>query len=103
MIPSLRSVLEAAAEDAGIGGTTDADGTRTWSAGGRIFATLDPNGTTATFRLDPVLAAAARRTLDAGPSHHGGEWVRFSPAVVDGHAEDRARAWFAAAVRRATA
>lgn len=79
-----------------------ADGATTWSMEDVAFATLDAAGTTASFRLDPVLAGAARRTPDTGPSFLGPEWVEFRPAVVDAHAADRATAWFLAAIRRAS-
>jgi hypothetical protein len=78
-----------------------ADGVTTWSMVDVAFATIDAAGMTASFRLDPVLAGAARRTPDTGPSFLGPEWVEFRPAVLDGHAADRAAAWFVAAVRRA--
>ena len=70
-----------------------------WSLGERPFAAL--SGGTAEFRLDTVVAAAARRTADTTGSPRGKEWVAFSPAILDRYAEDRLRAWFAAAYRRA--
>ena len=78
----------------------DLDGGTSWSAAGVVFAGLDRVGTTASFRLDPVLAGAARRTPDVGSSPGGPEWVTFRPSVLDGHAADRAAAWFVAALRR---
>jgi 2,4-dienoyl-CoA reductase-like NADH-dependent reductase (Old Yellow Enzyme family) len=57
----------------------------------------------ASFRLDPAVAAAARRTPDTGESDRGPEWVRFAPAELDAHGIDRARAWFESAARRARA
>ena len=100
---SLREILATAAdaEEAGIDTGTDTDGSTTWAIAGRPFATLDGAGTTASFRLDAVIADAARRTPDTSASPRGPEWVSFRPATLDGHAEDRARAWFAAAARRA--
>ena len=77
------------------------DGGTSWSAAGVVFAGLDRAGTTASFRLDPALAGAARRTPDVGSSPFGPEWVTFRPSVLDGHAVDRAAAWFVAALRRA--
>jgi hypothetical protein len=53
------------------------------------------------FRLDPAVAAAARRTPDTSPSEHGPDWVRFAPATLDDHAADRAVAWLGSAARRA--
>lgn len=98
---NLEDVLGEAAAEAASEAVVDATGARTWASGDTVFATLDETGATAAFRLDPVLAAAARRTPDTTTSGLGSEWVVFSPVVVDGHAADRARAWFAAAHRRA--
>lgn len=98
---SLRQVLESAAEIAGLAGAAGPDGSRSWSIDGRPFAMLDMSGRTVSFRLDPVLAAAARRTPDSAPSSRGPEWLDFSPTALDGHAEDRAVAWFVAAAKRA--
>jgi hypothetical protein len=70
-----------------------------WSLSGRPFAAL--SGGTAEFCLDALLAPAARRTPDTTGSPRGKEWVAFSPAILDRYAEDRLRAWFAAAYRRA--
>jgi hypothetical protein len=70
-----------------------------WSVGGQPFAALSVG--TAEFRLDAGLAPAARRTPDTTGSPRGKEWVAFSPAILDRYAEDRLRAWFAAAFRRA--
>jgi len=53
------------------------------------------------FRLDPAVAAAARRTPDTEASDRGSAWVRFAPAVLDDQAADRARAWLMSAARRA--
>ena len=98
---TLEEVLLEAADAAAVTASTDPSGGRTWAIG-TTFATLDPTGTVAAFRLDPTLAAAARRTPDTTASDLGGEWVVFAPGLVDGHAADRAAAWFAAAARRAT-
>ncbi|MFP5342942.1 MAG: hypothetical protein ACLGIJ_08470 [Candidatus Limnocylindria bacterium] len=99
---TLREVLDAAAAADGAPVTAEgSDGATTWAIEGVVFATLDRSGTTASFRLDPVLAGAARRTPDTGASFLGPEWVEFRPALVDDHAADRAEAWFAAALRRA--
>jgi hypothetical protein len=70
-----------------------------WRRGGRLFAALV--GDAAEFRLDPMVAMAALRTPDTAASERGTDWVRFSPAIVDGHAVDRAQAWLASAWRRA--
>ena len=71
----------------------------TWSVDDRAFAALGPSGVEV--RLDPPIAAAARRTPDTGPSSRGPEWVRFNPRELDGHAVDRLRAWLELAYRRA--
>jgi len=76
------------------------EGVVTWSVGDRAFAALGPSGIE--IRLDAPIAAAAMRTPDAGPSTRGPEWVRFNPREMDGHAEDRVRAWLELAYRRAT-
>lgn len=99
---SLEAILADAAAEAAIAPETGPAGDRSWAAGETVFATLDETGAVAAFRLDPVLAAAARRTPDTLASERGGEWVVFAPGVIDGHAADRAAAWFAAAARRAT-
>jgi len=70
-----------------------------WRRGGLPFAALV--GDVAEFRLDPPVASAALRTPDTSTSKRGADWVRFSPTVADGHAIDRAQAWFASAWRRA--
>lgn len=100
---TLADVLEVAGEDAALAPpTVELDGSVTFAVGSVLIATLDPAAETASFRLDPVLAGAARRTPDVFPSALGPEWVTFRPALLDDHAIDRAEAWFAAAVRRAT-
>jgi len=86
---------------AGVESTTEGEGSISWSVEGVVFAILSADGGAASFRLDPVLAAAARRTPDASDSPRGAEWVAFAPAVVDAHAIDRAGAWAGAAYRRA--
>ena len=105
---TLAEVLASAASDAEIDAPGPieaghgADGATTWSIAGHPFAALEADGVTAAFRLDQVIADAARRTPDTGHSARGATWVAFRPAELDGHAEDRSRAWFAAAARRAT-
>ena len=91
-----------AAELAAAAGDVEAhrDGAVTiWSVGGTAFAALA--GSALECRLDPVVGAAARRTPDTSASEHGPDWVRFAPAILDQYAEDRARAWFMSAHRRA--
>jgi hypothetical protein len=101
---TLAELLDAAAADVPIppDRRTAADGSVEFVHEGTVFAALDAAGRTASFRLDDVLAAAAQRTPDAAGSTRGQAWVAFTPAQLDGHAVDRARAWFAAAHRRAT-
>ncbi len=77
------------------------DGSIAWQVGGVDFSVVDPTGMAVSFRLDPELAAAAQRTPDVSASALGPAWVRFQPALLDDHAEDRALAWFEAAYRRA--
>ena len=80
--------------------TADVGGTTEYRRGGRAFACVSPNGV-AEFRLHPEVADAARRTVDAGTSERGAEWVRFTPRQLDRHAADRAEAWFLSAWRAA--
>lgn len=74
------------------------DGGFSWSVDGQPIVTW--SGASAAFRVGPDIAAAARNTPDAAESTLGRDWVAFSPAILDGHARDRIRAWFAAAHRR---
>jgi len=98
---SLADILAAAAEELeGIATGVDA-GSTTWSAAGRLFATLI--GDRAEFHLDPLVVRAALRTPDTAPSPRGSEWIAFAPAVLDDPAVDRAEAWFLSAHRLATA
>jgi len=99
---TLREVIDAAAAQYGLDprAETAADGSITWSRGDQVFATLSPDGTTASFLLDPLVAGAAARTPDVRASARGRGWVDMSPRVVDGHAADRAGAWFLSAYRR---
>ena len=80
--------------------STDRVGAVTWSSRDRLFATLSADGGTASFALDPAVAAAAARTPDVAPSSRGPGWVDFTPVELDDHAADRAAAWFASAHRR---
>jgi hypothetical protein len=98
---TLAEVLAEAAE--GLKGVTarTSDELATWAAGPSVFATLA--GDRAEFRLDPMVATAALRTPDTGPSRRGGDWITFAPPILDDHAVDRAEAWFLSAHRRAAA
>jgi hypothetical protein len=96
---NLREALEEALADLeGVEQVATAGGVE-WRRRGLPFAALV--GDAAEFRIDPPVAQAALRTPDTSPSKRGADWVRFSPAVADGHAIDRAQAWFASAWRRA--
>jgi hypothetical protein len=101
---TLREVLEATAAQYGLDarvGTAD-DGSTTWSWGDDVFATVSADGATASFLLDPLVAGAAARTPDVRLSARGRGWVELSPLAVDGHAADRAGAWFLSGFRRLT-
>ena len=101
---TLREVLEAAAAQYGLDATvgTADDGSLTWSRGDQVFASVSPDGATASFLLDPLVAGAAARTPDVRASARGRGWVDLSPGAVDGHAADRAGAWFLSGFRRLT-
>ena len=96
---NLRDALDEALGDLDDVEGAESGGGVEWRRGGRPFAALA--GDAAEFRLDPLVAKAALRTPDTAASKRGADWVRFSPAVVDGHAVDRAQAWLASAWRRA--
>jgi hypothetical protein len=98
---TLAEVLTAAAAALDIEPEADAGGETSWRRGTTTFAALDATGLVASFRLDQTLAAAAQRTPDVSASSRGPVWVEFSPSELDGHALDRATAWFQAAHRRA--
>ena len=87
---------------AGLGGVErrTVSGVMEWTAGGIAFAAVA--GDVAEFHLNPVVAAAARATPDAGASARGADWVAFSPGELDRYALDRAVAWFGSAYRTAT-
>ena len=100
---SLRDVLDAAAAGAAdIDVGTAADGATTWAVRGTVFALLSADGSTASFLVDPIVAGAAARTPDVTRSGRGPGWVDLRPRVVDGHAADRAGAWFLSGHRRLT-
>jgi hypothetical protein len=101
---TLREVLEAANAQYGLDasvGTAD-DGSVTWSRGDQVFASVSADGSVASFLLDPLVAGAAARTPDVRASSRGRGWVDLSPRAVDGHAADRAGAWFLSGYRRLT-
>jgi hypothetical protein len=102
-VTTLRDVLEAAAADMpDIAVSTTADGATTWSVQGTVFAELSADGAVASFLLDPIVAGAAARTPDVARSARGPGWVEMRPRMVDGHAADRAGAWFVSGHRRLT-
>ncbi|HYM84855.1 MAG TPA: hypothetical protein VEY67_11965 [Candidatus Dormibacteraeota bacterium] len=96
---SLAMSLEEPAEALGDVERVPHEGSIELRRAGRPFARLDRDR--ASFRLDPVLVAAAIRTADTSRSPLGAEWVAFAPATVDRFALDRAEAWLEAAWRRA--
>jgi hypothetical protein len=98
---SLDEVLTAASHGTGSVVRRDDDAGSVWLVADVTFATLDVRR--AEFRLDPLVAGAALRTPDTGPSPRGADWVAFEPAVLDVAAVDRAEAWFLSAARRAGA
>ena len=98
---NLRELLEAeAAELPGAEPSLDPHGSITWSRGGRLFAVVAADGSSAEFALDPAVADAAARTPDVTISSRGSGWVTFTPSELDDHAADRAVAWLASAHRR---
>lgn len=96
---NLRELLEETAAELTDAEVDLAPDALTWSRAGRAFAVLSADGTAAEFALDGAIAAAATRTPDTQPSGRGPGWVRFSPTLWNGHAEDRANAWFRSAYR----
>ncbi len=98
---TLGELLRAAADDAGTDVTGLPDGGTAFAVGATMVAAVSADGSSAEFRLDPAVAAAAQRTPDTSASERGTDWVRFSPATLDPHAADRAVAWLGSAARRA--
>ena len=99
MIPALPALVAEIVVELPRARSLSVEGVVTWSVGDQPFAALGESGVEV--RLDPPIAAAARRTPDAGPSARGEDWVRFNPRDLDGHAVDRLRAWLELAYRRA--
>jgi hypothetical protein len=97
--PTLRSVLDAAGAALSDVRAAAAGPTTSWARGHQVFAVFD--GSSVELRLDIPIAAAAMKTPDTTVSTRGPDWVRFSPATLDGHAVDRLTAWFALGYRRA--
>jgi hypothetical protein len=69
--------------------------------GGQLFAVVSADGSWASFQLTATVAAAALRTPETESSTRGPRWVTLRPATLDGHAIDRASAWFESAWRAA--
>ena len=99
MIPALPVLVAEIVVELPKARSQSVDGVVMWSVDDQPFAALGSSGVEV--RLDPPIAAAARRTPDAGPSSRGEDWVRFNPRDLDGHAVDRLRAWLGLAYRRA--
>lgn len=100
---TLYDVLAAAGRDLpDVVVATDPTGSTTWAVERKVFATLSADGSTASFLLDPIVAAAAARTPDVSRSARGVGWVELRPRVVDGHVADRAAAWLLSGHRRLT-
>lgn len=78
----------------------DTEGTE-YRRADRPFALVEKHGRRASFRLPAAVASAAVRTPDTLPSDRGPGWVTLEPIVLDGHAIDRAVAWFESAWRHA--
>ena len=98
---TLRELLEdQAAQLPGAEASAEPDGSISWSRGGRSFAILATDGSSAEFALDPAVATAAARTPDVMASTRGPGWVTFAPEALDDHAVDRATAWLTSAHRR---
>jgi hypothetical protein len=95
----LGAVFDALADEAGEVTTEGSGEGHRYSRGPALFAVADEAG--ADLRLHPEVAEAASRTPDTKVSERGPGWIRFTPADLDGHAVDRARAWFLSAWRAA--
>ena len=101
MSDTLGEVLEAAAGglDGPAARARSGDGSVEFRRGERPFAVLEPDGRAASFRLSTAVASAALRTPDTTASPRGQGWVTLRPVELDGHAVDRATAWFESAWR----
>ena len=98
---TLREVIDAAAAQYGLDpphGDRPPTAPSRGRAAEQAFATLSADGTTASFLLDPLVAGrgrAGRPTCAPRRAVAAGSTCR--PRVVDGHAADRAGAWFLSA------
>lgn len=100
MVSLAEALTEAAAELPGVTRRDDG-GVVEYALDDRPFAALEADGGAASFLLAPAVAGAAVHTPDTVPSLRGPDWVTLRPAVVDGHAIDRAVAWLESAWRNA--
>jgi hypothetical protein len=98
---TLGELLRAKAAEADVVASGLPDGGTAFAVGTTTVAAVSADGSSAEFRLDPAVAAAAQRTPDTSTSERGPDWVRFVPATLDPHAADRAAAWLGSAARRA--
>ena len=98
---NVADVLREAADSSGVVSADAAEGGRAYLVGDTTVAVASADGSSAEFRLDPAVAAAAQRTPDTFASERGPDWVRFSPTELNEHAIDRAVAWLGSAARRA--
>ena len=97
---SLGELLERLATDAqGVERRSAAGGVE-YVVGGEVFA-VGEAADEARFRLTPDTARAAAHTPGASRSDAGLEWVALRVPQLDRFVEDRARAWFEFALRRA--
>jgi hypothetical protein len=97
----LETVIETAAADLDDVDRLEGGAGSEWSTRGIVFAAV--KGDRGEFRLARPVVVAALRTPDTEASARGADWVAFAPGELDGHALDRAEAWFASAWRRARA
>ncbi len=98
---TIGELLQEEAASAGIEAAELAGNGIGFVVGDTTVAMVSADGSTAEFRLDPAVAAAALRTPDTSASDRGPDWVRFSPVDLDDHAIDRAVAWMRSAARQA--
>jgi hypothetical protein len=96
----LAAIETALAELAGVTAADGPGGSTTWSRGPAPFVTLAMGSVE--IRVGSAIAAAAVRTPDTAASRRGPDWIVFAPEELDDHAQDRLRAWVAAAHRRAS-
>jgi hypothetical protein len=96
---SLGQLADSLANEAGEVQAESSGTGRQYSRAGALFAVAGDGWLE--LRLQPEVAEAAARTPDTSLSPRGAGWIRFAPAELDGHAVDRAQAWFLSAWRHA--